>query len=86
MTWVRRVGQAMVRGETGFVEFVGLRDTKPYWLAYAPVPGTGWSLSVMFPQDQDAEHELHVGKTDSGLFEYWTFLFAGFLNPPPPAP
>jgi peptide/nickel transport system substrate-binding protein len=34
----------------------------------------------------DAEHDLHVGKTDSGLFEYWTFLFAGFLNPPPPAP
>jgi peptide/nickel transport system substrate-binding protein len=33
----------------------------------------------------DAEHELHVGKTDSGLFEYWTYLFAGFLNPPPPA-
>ena len=34
----------------------------------------------------DAEHPLHVGKADSGLFEYWTFLFAGFLNPPPPAP
>jgi peptide/nickel transport system substrate-binding protein len=33
----------------------------------------------------DAEHPLHVGKADSGLFEYWTFLFAGFLNPPPPA-
>jgi ABC-type transport system substrate-binding protein len=33
----------------------------------------------------DAEHPLHVGKEDSGLFEYWTYLFAGFLNPPPPA-
>jgi peptide/nickel transport system substrate-binding protein len=33
----------------------------------------------------DAEHPLHVGKEGSGLFEYWTFLFAGFLNPPPPA-
>jgi ABC-type transport system substrate-binding protein len=31
----------------------------------------------------DAEHPLHVGKEDSGLFEYWTYLFAGFLNPPP---
>jgi peptide/nickel transport system substrate-binding protein len=34
----------------------------------------------------DAEHPLHVGKEGSGLFEYWTYLFAGFLNPPPPAP
>ena len=34
----------------------------------------------------DAEHPLHVGKADAGLFEYWTYLFAGFLNPPPPAP
>jgi len=33
----------------------------------------------------DAEHPLHVGKEGAGLFEYWTYLFAGFLNPPPPA-
>jgi ABC-type transport system substrate-binding protein len=32
----------------------------------------------------DAEHPLHVGR--EGLFEYWTFLFAPFLNAPPPAP
>jgi len=48
----RSVGQAMIRGETGFVEFRGFRDGRPYWLAYAPVPGTGWSLGAMFPQDQ----------------------------------
>jgi ABC-type transport system substrate-binding protein len=40
---------------------------------------------VSYAVQWDAEHPLHVGKTDSGLFEYWTFLFAGFLNPPPPA-
>jgi len=33
----------------------------------------------------DAKHPLHVGKEGSGLFDYWTFLFGGFLNPPPPA-
>ena len=48
----RRVGQSMIRGDTGFVEFRGFRDGRPYWLAYAPVPGTGWSLGAMFPQDQ----------------------------------
>lgn len=38
-----------------------------------------------FAVQWDAKHPLHVGKADSGLFDYWTFLFAGFLNPPPPA-
>jgi len=32
----------------------------------------------------DAEHPLRVGR--EGLFEYWGYLFAGNLNPPPPAP
>jgi ABC-type transport system substrate-binding protein len=40
---------------------------------------------VSYAVQWDAEHPLHVGKTDSGLFEYWTYLFAGFLNPPAPA-
>ncbi len=31
----------------------------------------------------DAAHPLHIGRADQGLFEYWTFLFAAFLNPPP---
>ncbi|HEX5589339.1 MAG TPA: ABC transporter substrate-binding protein [Candidatus Limnocylindrales bacterium] len=30
----------------------------------------------------DAEHPLRVGR--EGLFEYWGYLFAGNLNPPPP--
>lgn len=29
----------------------------------------------------DAAHPLHVGQ--EGLFEYWSYLFAGYLNPPP---
>ncbi len=38
---------------------------------------------VSYAAQWDAEHPLHVGKEDRGLFEYWTFLFASFLNPPP---
>jgi len=40
---------------------------------------------VSYAAQWDAEHPLHVGVPDRGLFEYWTYLFAGFLNPPPPA-
>ncbi len=44
------------------------------------------SLDVLttFAVQWDAEHPLHVGR--EGLFEYWGYLFAGNLNPPPPAP
>ncbi|MBA2632659.1 MAG: hypothetical protein H0U86_06610, partial [Chloroflexi bacterium] len=38
---------------------------------------------VSYAVQWDAEHPLHVGKEGSGLFEYWTFLWAKFLNPPP---
>jgi ABC-type transport system substrate-binding protein len=31
----------------------------------------------------DAEHPLHVGR--DGNFTYFSSLFGGFLNPPPPA-
>ena len=30
----------------------------------------------------DTEHPLHIGRT--GAFEYWSGLWGGFLNPPPP--
>ena len=36
-----------------------------------------------FAVQWDAEHPLRVGR--EGLFEYWGYLFAGNLNPPPPA-
>ncbi len=44
------------------------------------------SLDVLttFAVQWDAEHPLHVGR--EGLFEYWGYLFAGNLNPPPPTP
>ena len=31
----------------------------------------------------DAKHPLHKGR--AGNFDYWTYLFTAFLNPPPPA-
>ena len=44
-------------------------------------PLTANDVVATFAVQWDAAHPLHVG--NSGLFEYWTFLFASFLNPPP---
>ncbi len=35
---------------------------------------------VTYAVQWDAAHPLHVGQ--EGLFEYWAYLFAGYLNPP----
>ncbi len=49
---LRRIGQRMIRGETGFVLFDGLTDTRSAWLAFSPVPSTGWSVGLVFPEKE----------------------------------
>lgn len=51
----RRTIQAasyMVRGGEGFVPVTGFLSGKDCWLYYAPVPSTGWSLAVIFPEEE----------------------------------
>lgn len=49
---MRELGRKMTRGETGFVLYKSLMGTRS-WMYYAPIPSTGWTLAVVFP-----EHEL----------------------------
>jgi sigma-B regulation protein RsbU (phosphoserine phosphatase) len=46
---LREIGRKMVRGESGFTRY---QDTHrgPSWMYYAPVPSTGWTLAVVFPE------------------------------------
>ncbi|MGB7911650.1 MAG: adenylate/guanylate cyclase domain-containing protein [Desulfobaccales bacterium] len=47
---IREVGREMIRGGEGFVPIPASLTGKRSWLYYAPVPGTGWSLGVVFPE------------------------------------
>ena len=49
---LRRVGQRMVRGETGFAALKSLHTGRQGFLVYAPLPTTGWSLAVFYPRDE----------------------------------
>lgn len=49
---LRKIGQKMIRGENGFVLFDGLTDTRSAWLAFSPVPSTGWSVGLVFPENE----------------------------------
>ena len=47
---IREVGRDMIRGGEGFVPIPRSLIGKRSWLYYAPVPDTGWSLGVIFPE------------------------------------
>jgi class 3 adenylate cyclase len=49
---MRQVGRDMIRGGEGFVPIPASLTGQRSWLYYAPLPSTGWSLGVVFP---DAE-------------------------------
>ena len=51
-TQMRELGRKMVRGESGFAPFVSIFTGKTCWMKFAPLSSSGWSLAVLFPQDE----------------------------------
>jgi len=49
---LRDIGRAMVAGESGFVPSRCLTGAQKCWLAYAPVPSSGWVLGALLPQKE----------------------------------
>lgn len=47
-----QVAEHMMRGGEGFVPFTSLRTGTKCWMYYAPVPSTGWSLAVIFSEEE----------------------------------
>ena len=49
---MREVGRDMIRGGEGFVLMPASLTGRKSWLYYAPLPSTGWSLGVIFPDNE----------------------------------
>jgi sigma-B regulation protein RsbU (phosphoserine phosphatase) len=49
---MRELGRRMVRGGQGVVRVKDWHTGQPAWLAFAPVPGPGWSLGVMASEEE----------------------------------
>lgn len=51
---LRIIGENMVHGNKSFaeIEYHNLMTGKSSWIAYAPVPVTGWSIGMVFPVDE----------------------------------
>ena len=64
---LHEVGQKMVRGEEGFIPLIDPLTRKKNWLAYAPIPASGWALGVIFPQDELMASIYTLTKVNVGL-------------------
>jgi sigma-B regulation protein RsbU (phosphoserine phosphatase) len=49
---LRSLGKEMIQGKSGFVPMRCLMTGKRCWMVYAPLSASGWSLGVLFPQDE----------------------------------
>jgi sigma-B regulation protein RsbU (phosphoserine phosphatase) len=49
---LRQVGRDMIRGGEGLVPMTDFRSGKKSWMYYAPLTSAGWSLGVVFPEDE----------------------------------
>ncbi len=49
---LRQVGRDMIRQDSGFVDLGTGLGQKESFLAFAPIPSTGWSLGAIFPKDE----------------------------------
>lgn len=69
---LRMLGRRMTGGEEGFVPFTVPGGGEDGWLAFSPVPRTGWSLAVFFPQRVLFARIMELSRVQA------TIAFAGF--------
>ncbi|MBI4794635.1 MAG: HAMP domain-containing protein [Deltaproteobacteria bacterium] len=49
---LRRLGRDMIRGGQGFVPVNDFTSGKKSWMYYTPLGSTGWTLGVIFPEEE----------------------------------
>lgn len=76
---LREIGREMIKGKTGFVPFTSIVTEHRCWMAYCPVPSTGWSLAVIYPQDELMADVVNLNRTVFLLFLVGFFLLLGVI-------
>jgi phosphoserine phosphatase RsbU/P len=59
---IREIGRKMIRGESGFIPFRTIISEQECWMYYTPIPSNGWSLAVLFPQDEFAADIVRLNR------------------------
>ncbi len=67
---LRAIGRSMIAGKAGYVAFDGVMSLTPderSWLAYRPVPSTGWSLGIVFPDREISADVVALSRIQWGI-------------------
>ena len=59
---LKELGNKMISGKSGFELIDGILSDKKHWIYYSPLPSNGWSLGVMFPEDEIMADINNLGK------------------------
>jgi sigma-B regulation protein RsbU (phosphoserine phosphatase) len=70
---LREIGRQMIKGKSGFVPFKNIVNGRTSWLRFEPVPSAGWSLGVVFPQEELMDKVIALNRV------VLTLGLAGFL-------
>jgi len=65
-SYLRELGRKMIRGETGFVHYTSLVGFTS-WMYYTPIPSTGWTLAVVFPETELLENVRKLSMTMAAM-------------------
>ena len=63
---LRELGRKMVRGESDFVRYTNMVGVES-WMYYTPIPSTGWTLAVVFPQAELLENVRRLSMTMAAM-------------------
>lgn len=59
---LRDIGRDMIAGRENFIPLVDFASGKKSWMYYAPLPSNGWSIGVIFPEDELYADVWDLGK------------------------
>ncbi|ABK17886.1 SpoIIE family protein phosphatase [Syntrophobacter fumaroxidans] len=59
---LRDIGRDMIAGREDFIPLVDFASGKKSWMYYAPLPSNGWSVGVIFPEDELYADVWDLGK------------------------
>ena len=63
---LREIGKKMVKGESGFILYKSLVGVRS-WMYYAPIPSSGWTLAVVFPEAELLENVRKLSMTMAAM-------------------
>jgi len=49
---LRKIGKSMIAGETNFIKYNPFVGNEDAWLYYTESPSSGWSIGIIFPEDE----------------------------------